>query len=488
EAVIIIDTHIQMLEDPFITTLVEEKIRALRKNTEKVFSSVMRDYESRFEAIADEFFKERILDVKDLSNRILRHLNVSDKQESPSIPQGAIVFAKQFVPSDTAEASHARVQAFVSELGGETSHAVLIAKAKGLPFVTNIDLSKLSPASQVIVDGKAGLVIIDPTKSTLEKYQNLIDSLRYKTPVALFSQEEVMTKDGVQIQVFANIDTLEDLESSLQYGAHGIGLFRTEFLSFHHALVHFSYEAQREIYERVFKAYPTRPVTFRLFDVGGDKGMNGVAQEVNPALGYRAMRFLLKEKGILKTQLRALMDAAGGKKLQILLPLVTDLKELREIKEFITLVKGNRVIDLSLGVMIETPAAVMMADQLATACDAFSIGTNDLTQLTLAVDRGNPRVNHLYHAFHPSVLRMIKQVCSFKVPVALCGEMASNPLYTSLLIGLGVRQLSCIPRFIQEVQKGVMKTSRSAAEKLAEKALQESDAEGVHRLLINDYC
>lgn len=487
EAVTIIDAHIQMLEDPLITTTVEQQIRQSCQNTERVFSLVMTEYEAQFAAITDDFFKERIFDVKDLSQRILHHLFPVKKQKSSQIPQGSIVFASQFIPSDTAGASHSCVKAFVSQKGGGTSHAALIAKAKGIPFVTNIDLSQLESASSVIVDGKAGLVIIDPKPSTLEKYQALIDLLKHKTPSPLFSSDEVMTLEGTKIQVFANIDTVEDLEGSLQYGAHGIGLFRTEFLSFDELLSNFSYEAQFKIYSKVFETYPLQPVTFRVFDVGGDKGMNEIPQEVNPALGYRGIRFLLREKGVFRTQLNALMDAAGQRHLKILLPLITDLKEFLEAKEFITEVKGARTTKLSLGIMVETPAAVILADQLATACDFFSIGTNDLIQLTLAVDRSNALVNNLYKSSHPSILRMIKQVAECDLPVALCGEIASNPLYTAVLIGLGVRQLSCMPRFIQEVQKAVMKTSLPAAEKLAAQVLKESDAEGVHRLLIQNY-
>jgi phosphotransferase system enzyme I (PtsI) len=485
EAVIIIDAHIQMLEDPLITTTVEENIRKSRKNTEKVFSAVMGEYEARFAEITDEFFKERILDVKDLSNRILKHLHPSE--EGAPIPQGSILFAEQFVPSDTAEASHAHVKAFISEKGGGTSHAALIAKAKGIPFVSNINLSKYPSFSDVIVDGKAGLVILHPKKSTLEKYQSLMDALRKITPSVQFADEEVKTSDGTQIQVFANIDTVEDLEGSLEYGAHGIGLFRTEFLSFHRSLIEFSYEEQKAIYRKAFDIYKTETITFRVFDVGGDKGLNGLSNEPNPALGYRGIRFLLREKGIFRTQLTALMDAAGERPFRILLPLVTDLKELLEAKAFINEVREERSAHVSVGVMIETPSAVILADQLATASSFFSIGTNDLMQLTLGVDRGNATVNHLYKSSHPSILRMIKQVCQCKVPVALCGEIASNPLYTSLLIGLGVRQLSCMPRFIQEVQKAVIKTSLPAAQKLAARALSESDAEAIYRLLICDY-
>ena len=487
EAVIIIDAHIQMLEDPLITTVVEEKIREQRRNTEKVFSSVIREYEAHFESMNDDFFKERILDVKDLAQRILSHLHPEKKPSFLAIPHGSIVFADQFVPSDTAEAGQSSVKAFISKRGGGTSHAALIAKAKGLPFVTNIDLSKISPVSDVIVDGKAGIVILHPKKSTLEKYRSLMKALGSKSPLLFFSEEEVVTADGMQVQVLANIDTLEDLEKSLQYGAHGIGLFRTEFLFFHAPLNEFSYEAQKKIYHQVFETYPSQSITFRVFDVGGDKGMNGVSYEANPALGYRSIRFLLREKGVFRTQLAALMDAAGERPLRILLPLITDLKELLEAKDFIKEVKGKRQISLSIGIMIETPAAVMVADQLATACDFFSIGTNDLIQLTLAVDRGNPLVNYLYRSSHPSILRMIHRVCQFNVPVALCGEIASNPLYTSLLIGLGVTELSCMPRFTQEIQGAVRKTNLKAARELAEKALQESDAEGVHRLLINNY-
>ena len=497
EAVTIIDTHIQMLEDPFMTTMMEDKIRICLKNTESVFRSVMTDYERQFSQISDTFFEQRLLDVKDLTQRILRHLYPEKVKKEAVFPDNSIVYGKELIPTDIAEASSLEVAAFLSQSGGDTSHAALIARAKGIPYVADINIRDLKEGL-LIVDGKKGVVISNPAPETVEEYRKKLEEQQIETK-KLFHEmaKEVFTTDGEKIAFHANIENLDDLELMHDFGADGVGLFRTEFLFMQKDLHLFTEEKQYSIYSEILSRSSGLPVVFRVFDVGGDKGFTD-KHETNPALGCRAIRFLLKEKGIFRTQLRALLRASPLGDMHILLPLISDVVELRESKQLIEEVKMGLLSDgisvaesIKIGSMIEVPSAVMTCDIIARESDFLSLGTNDLIQYSMAADRSNQEVNSLYLPVHPSLIRMIQVVVKesgkLSVPLCLCGEMASNPLYTPLLIGLGVRQFSCSPRFIPPLKKMASEISLEESTNIIEKVSGMQTAEEIQAYLLEIY-
>ena len=502
EAISIIDTHVQMLEDPFMTTFMEKKIRQRMKNTEAVFRSVMSDYEKEFSKVKDSFFKQRLLDVRDLSQRILRNLHPRKALPFSEIPENSIIFSKELVPSSVAEASKSCVLGFITEIGGGTSHAALIARSKGLPYVANIAIDTLYPleTSPVILDGKTGLVIINPTTETLLKYEKQKEHTDLNQSQNLKeTQAQTFTADGLHVETLANIENLTDLDLLANYKAEGIGLFRSEFLFFGKELQTFSEEDQFVLYQQVMKKAAPMPVVFRVFDVGGDKGnVNFYDPEPNPALGCRAIRFLLKNREIFAYQLRALLRVSLDGDLRILLPLISDITELIEAKELIQEValelrsEGHEIAEeIPIGSMIEVPSAVMICDLICKECDFLSIGTNDLIQYNLAADRATQEVNSFYKPTHPSVIRMIQHVVKeaekTQTPVSLCGEMASDPLMTPLLLGLGIRKLSCSSRYIPVVRKMVNSLDLKEAEALAQEVLNLETSEEIGNLLRERY-
>ena len=498
EAVSIIDTHIQMLEDPFMTTFMEKKIRQRMKNTETVFRSVMVDYEKEFSKVKDSFFKQRLLDVKDLSQRILRNLHPRKTLKTERIPENSIIFTKELIPSSTASASKGQVKGFITELGGTTSHAALIARSKGIPYVANISTDTLYSykGCPVIIDGKTGIVIVNPSGQTLEQYQrDLEKELEKKGSTIDEGTDGTVTKDGVKVDLLANIENLSDLDLLIPYNAEGIGLFRSEFLFFGKELHNFAEEDQFILYQKVMNKARGMPVIFRAFDVGGDKGnVNQYESEPNPALGCRGIRFLLRNQEIFVHQLRALLRVSPDGDLRILLPMISDVGELLQAKELIQEAalelrsEGHEIADeVPIGCMIEVPSAVMVSDQIARECDFLSIGTNDLIQYTLAADRATQEVHPFYKPAHPSILRMIKWVIEegekANIPVSLCGEMASDPLMAPLLIGLGVRKLSCSSRFIPKLRKMVTSLTLPQVEKITEEILRLESADVIESVL-----
>lgn len=469
EAASIIDTHIQMLEDPFMTTFVEKKIRQMMKNTESVFRTVITDYEQEFSKIKDSFFRQRLVDVKDLSSRILRHLYPSQEVTLSDLPTGAVVFTRELVPSLAAEAKTTHVMGFITEVGGATAHAALIARSKGTPYISDIDIEALRQfeRSDVIIDGVQGFVIINPSDETLASYTEKQEQSGKLLPSKKGKKRIAQTLDGCKVALLANVDSIGDLDLLDGYGANGIGLFRSEFLFFGNELHSFSEEEQYELYKKVVENSKGKPLVFRVFDVGGDKGnTNRYEPEPNPALGCRAIRFLLRHREVFILQLRALLRVSLEGDLRLLLPLISDVSELHEAKKLIQEVaidlrkEGYQISDeILIGSMIEVPSAVMICDLLAKECDFLSIGTNDLIQYTLATDRTHQDLHSFYKPTHPSIIRMIRHVVDegkrSKTPVSLCGEMAADPFMTPLLIGLGVRSFSCAPRYLPLIRKMV---------------------------------
>ncbi len=498
DAADVIATHIQMLDDPIMTTGMEEKIRQMLQNTESVFQTVIGNYAQKYSQMSDHFFQQRLIDVMDLAKRVLRHLCLETQVAVTEIPFNSIVFANTLEPSYTASAPTSRVHAFVTEVGGVSSHAALIARAKGIPYVICPNLQSLRglQVSSVIVDGKTGDLILNPTMQTLQKYRQKKTCM--KTHYQLLQKEshaQTETLDGQQIKVLANIGPLSDLIGFKQSGADGVGLFRSEYLFLEHPNQPPTEEFQYQNYKELIEQVGDKPIVFRVFDVGGDKKLDFLGpmlKEPNPMLGCRGIRFLLHYPVIFRTQLKALFRACRGADVRILLPFVADCDEWMRA----TQIMAEVLAELSpapsyipVGCMIEIPSAVMACGALAERSQFLSIGTNDLFQYTLGADRNNPLVGDAYSPMHPSMLQMIVRVVQeaarFQRSLSVCGEVASRPLYLPLLLGLGITEISCSPRDVPIVKSAIRKLSLASCQALAVKALSMSSSSEITQLLKN---
>ena len=498
DAEAIIDSHIYMLDDPLITEHMEEKIRQSLQNPEAVFQSVIHDYGKRFSQRTDPFFQDRLVDVMDLAQRVLGHLCPSKGTSLSQVPFNSAVFAKELIPSQIAAAQSSRICAFVTKSSGGHSHGALIARAKGIPYVGGIDIDCWQESSIrcVIVDGQAGEVIINPTSQTIEKYKQR--KTRLKASYHLLQKEseyDVETIDGYPVSIYANIGHPDEWESAKETHPEGIGLFRSEYLFLQRRHLASSEEEQYEVYSTLVRSMQGLPCVIRVFDIGGDKTPQWmVEEEANPVFGCRGIRFLLHHPELFKTQLRAILRAAVHGDLRILLPLISDRHEIDAVKRYKEEVAQSlsregipHKKEIPLGCMIELPSAVLLCDILAKQCDFLSIGTNDLVQYTLGVDRNHPSMSDACYPAHPSVIRMIKMVAIQSQreakSVTICGEIASNPLFIPLLIGLGVSQFSCSPRYIPLVKRAVRNVTFLSAFELAEKVLTLDATEAVMQAL-----
>ena len=499
EAVTIIDSHIQMLQDPMITTVVEEKIGDMLKNTESVFRSVVGEYEKQFHAMPDQFFRQRVQDVKDLSKRILHHLH-PEQFLGISLTNDSILFCNELSPSLTVEAIQSKVQGLITLEGGHTSHAALIAKAKGVPFVSGIEIpAGLPNLVQVIIDGHQGKVIFSPSEETIQHYQKFIEQVKRQDSYEgnLCLEEENQILDSVRI--YANIETLQQLEDVEQASASGIGLYRTEFLALDHEPEELTEELQAETYAAFVNRIHPKKIAFRAFDFGYDKWGDKFhrCQEANPALGMRGIRFLLENTSLFKTQVRALIRACDQKQLYLILPMIADVDEVLTAKEIIEAESHSMAHDFGiqaeifLGAMLELPSALICIDHLIPHLDFFSIGSNDLMQYALGTDRCNRFVAERFGQIHPSVLRMIQTAVDAakneNKPIEICGEVACSPLYIHLFYGMGLRCFSCAPRYIPQIRESLRLMDPVKAKELAEQALKAPSSSAVHELLIDSY-
>jgi phosphotransferase system enzyme I (PtsI) len=495
DAAFIIDTHIQMLDDPLITVHMEEKIRDMQRNTEAVFRSVISEFESRFCMASDSFFQQRMIDVKDVSKRILGHLGNKEEVSLNDIPDNSVIFAKELAPSQTACVSASRVGAFVTQTGGGNSHAALIARAKGIPYVAAMDIDLLSEivSNCVIVDGSVGEVIFNPLPATLEKYQKQLVDIKVKLE-SLKSESSLKaeTLDGFSVRLFANVNDLSELEQLEEHGAEGIGLFRSEYLLLDESLRAPTEEEQYLVYKTLVDQMNGLPVVVRVFDIGGDKNpkmFQDVLKDSHPILGCRGIRFLLRYPELLRTQIRALLRAGIIGDVRVLLPLVSDVRELRCVQMLIEEMKQELGITerVVIGCMIEVPSAVVMSRVLAAECDFLSIGTNDLIQYALGVDRSDSMMSELCYSAHPGIIRLIKMIIDESSTagksVGICGEMASNPLFIPLLLGLGIFELSCSPRYLPVIKQAIRRLSLARCRELAAQALELPSSEEIILLL-----
>lgn len=503
EACSILDTHLQIIDDPLLTTEVEAEIRRQKKNVDFVFSNLISMHEKKFEDMVDPFFRERVRDLKDVARRVMGHLLEVKRVSLSDIPANSIVFAHDLAASDVAEAKLGYVDALVTNLGGETSHAAIVSKAKGIPYIANVHYASLEQMKEslVIVDSRTGDVIINPSEKTLIHYQQLQKQLKeHFNLLEKHSKLEAETFDGYKMRLSANIDMLSELDMIHQYGGSGVGLFRSEYI-FLSKQQFPSEEEQFVIYRRLVEKMKGLPIVIRTFDVGGDKltaEQKQASHEGNPYLGCRAIRFLLKEKKIFKTQLRAILRASAYGDVSIMFPMVSGLPELLEAKAIVeeskqelSLGEKRRIGRIRIGCMIEVPSAAILSDLLGKECDFLSIGTNDLVQYSLAADRSNQAMSMVYTPTHPSVIRLIKLVVSQAnqcgIPVTICGEVAADPRFTPLLMGLGVAELSVASRYLPLVKNAIRNTSIVAATQLAEKALGLSTPTEIQDLLTLEY-
>lgn len=502
EGVGILEAQLHMMNDPLITREVEREIRSSCCTAEQVFCSTIHRCEERFRLLSDPALRERYGDIEDVARRVLRYLRSYERPSLADAPKGAVVFAQELVASDTAEALEGAVVAFVTEKGSITSHAAIVARAGNIPYVTHIEWHVVPELQQgtVIVDGTSGQVIIHPNKETLAHYRRLRRHLiDRREGLQAVGQLKAETFDGQSVHLSANLEIDSDLDSLHRYGGCGVGLFRSEYLMLNGGS--FPSEAEQFIcYRRIVREMRGLPVVIRVFDVGGDKpsGRTETRRALNPYLGWRAIRFLLREPQIFQTQLRAILRASAYGDVGIMFPLVSGLQELLEAKHLLNEVRAQLIAEgvsigssVRIGCMIEVPSAAIIADLLAKECDFLSIGTNDLVQYSLAVDRGDPALSGHYTPTHPGILRLIKLVVSeanrWRIPVTVCGEVAADPRYTALLLGLGVHELSVSPRHIPTIKNAIRRVSIVSALRLADQALSLSTASDVLHLLTSDY-
>lgn len=511
EIVAILGTHLEMMQDPLLTTVIEDRIRKQQQNTESIFQNLIEEYKRRFSTLQDSYFQERVRDIVDVSRRILGHLRPLQRIKMGEMPHNSIILTHELVPSETVEANASLISAFVTAVGGITSHAAIIARAKGIPYVANVDVKQLKRTElhSLIVDGAEGLVIVNPTRQTLKKYQETKRAHleRYKL-LKSASHLKGETIDGYEVRIFANLENPKEIDLLLKHGANGIGLYRSEYL-FLSRREFPSEEEQFEIYKKMAKSLRGRPLVIRVFDIGGDKKIDlsphdpdakyfrAIGHELNPALGCRAIRFLLRFPDLLEKQLRAILRASHYGEIHILIPMVSDLTELRQVREKVRSLtlelkkKGIKVAkNIPIGCMIEVPSSVIMCDALAEEADFLSIGTNDLVQYVLAADRSNPSTSDLYFSTHPSILRLIRMVVASanraRKPVILCGECAADPAMIPLLIGLGIREFSVAARHIPLVKHTIRKWHILEACRLAEGALEYPSAQELKNYLLSE--
>ena len=488
-------THIQILEDKGFVNRLREAVRE-RGNALEALRGVLAVYRKSFERIADPYFRERAWDVEDVGRRVAECL-LGVREEVPPLSDGAIVVVDNILPGYFARLDLEKVGAIVSEHGGATSHGAIFARTLEIPALTGVAgiQAAVRPGELAIVDGGEGRLYLSPDAHLVAEYKRA----QHRYAVAIqhldaMRERPAETRDGRRIQLTANVGLPSDLRLLEQHGADGIGLFRTELLVLAHRGFP-SEDEQEQLYARVARAVAPRPVTIRTLDLGGDKDIAdlGIGPEENPQLGCRSIRLSLAREGVFRAQLRAILRASAAGNVRLMLPMVSSLPELRSAREHIDAARRELEAEgiafdrnLPIGLMIEVPSAALTADLLARECDFFSIGTNDLTQYTLAVDRSNERVAHLYDPLHPGVLalidRSVRAARRAGIPVSLCGEMASNPLAVPILVGLGIGELSSTPSAVPVIKEIIHALDAGDADADAREAREAGTAEEVHRI------
>ncbi|MGJ8653157.1 MAG: phosphoenolpyruvate--protein phosphotransferase [Opitutaceae bacterium] len=481
----IFDAHLMVLEDSALISEATAEVRTLKKNVEFCYNNVAQRYISFFSSMEDEYLKERVSDIRDVTRRLLHNLVGTQKVNLGDIPSDSIVISEDISPSDTADMDRTKLLGFVTDAGGKTSHSVIMARSLRIPAVVGThDATKhIKTGDSILLDGHEGIIVINPTEDRLYKYGKLVSERRkldaiYETAIP----EPSETKDGVAIELMANVEGAQEMEQVLAMNADGVGLFRTEgiFLR-HHGFP--SEAVQYEEYDAVAKAAGKDSVIIRTLDVGGDKiiGVDSMKED-NSFMGFRAIRFCLENLSVFKTQLRAILRASANGNVKLMYPMISGIGELHRANEVLDSVKAElraegQAFDenMPVGAMVEVPSAAVIVDLLAAETDFLSIGTNDLIQYLMAVDRLNDRVAHLYEPTHPAVIRTLKKIIDggrqANVHVSVCGEIAGDPIYAPLLVGMGASSLSLTSSSFPEVKYLLRQVDSKEAEALVEQVL-----------------
>lgn len=496
----IFDGHITLLEDEDLFTEINDKINSENNTAEYALNEAIEEYASMLANLEDTYFKERAGDLRDIGKRWLygvANVNVIDLSK---LPPESIIVAKELNPSDTAQLNLENVLAFVTEIGGKTAHSSIMARSLELPAVVGVGelLDSITSEENIIVDALNGKVIINPDKENLKIYTEKRNAyLREKEELKELKDKEAISKDGVKVDIWGNIGSPKDVKGVLSNGGFGIGLYRTEFL-FMDKESFPTEDEQFEAYKEVAIAMGPHPVTIRTMDIGGDKSLPymELPREENPFLGWRAIRVCLDRTEILKTQFRALLKASKYGNIKIMLPMIMDVNEIRKSKEIFEECKKELREEgvefnetVMLGIMVETPAVAFRAKYFAKECDFFSIGTNDLTQYTLAVDRGNEKIANLYDSYNPAVLQAIKLLIDGAheggIKISMCGEFAGDENAVALLFGMGLDAFSMSGISIPRIKKILKNLDSKKCQKLVEEVLEFSTADEVKEKVKN---
>lgn len=475
----ILAVQVELLQDP---SWDEEVIRRIEEEKMPARDAVLlatEQFVQLFQQMEDAYFQARAADVQDVGSRVVRLLGGEAVMGMPE-GEGWIVVAEELSPSDTMALDTSRVAGFVTQAGGKTSHAAIVARLRGLPAVVGVGaaLTSVVDGDEVVLDGVSGVVLVNPASALVGEYRSMRTAfLQHRQLLQSLKDREAVTSDGVRVHLQANIATAEDMEQALEQGAEGVGLLRTELLFMERDRFP-TEEEQFDFYKNVLLRSGGWPVTIRTLDIGGDKSLPyfGLPKEDNPFLGYRAIRICLDRKDLFLTQLRAILRASVFGKCRIMFPMIGSVEELREAKAMVAKARAELTAEgiafaaeLPVGIMIEIPSAALTADLLAKEADFFSIGTNDLCQYTLAVDRMNEKIAALYDPFHPAVLRLIRMVIEegrkAGIPVGMCGELAGDVQATVLLLGMGLREFSMSAASIPEIKNVIIHTGAASKEK-----------------------
>ncbi|OEL02760.1 phosphoenolpyruvate-protein phosphotransferase [Staphylococcus succinus] len=498
----IFDAHLLVLDDPELIQPIEDKINNEQVNAPTALTDVTGQFITIFESMDNEYMKERAADIRDVSKRVLAHILGVELPNPSMIDESVVIIGNDLTPSDTAQLNKEFVQGFVTNIGGRTSHSAIMSRSLEIAAVvgTKSITQEVKQGDMVIVDGLTGEVIIDPTEDEVIAYQNKRERFfEDKQALQKLRDEETKTLDGKHAELAANIGTPNDLKGVIENGAEGIGLYRTEFLYMGRDEMP-SEDEQFEAYKKVLETMEDKRVVVRTLDIGGDKELPylNLPEEMNPFLGYRAIRLCLDQPDIFRPQLRALLRASVYGKLNIMFPMVATIQEFRDAKALLLEEKDNLTQegvevsdDIELGIMVEIPSTAALADVFAKEVDFFSIGTNDLIQYTMAADRMSERVSYLYQPYNPSILRLVKQVIEASHNegkwTGMCGEMAGDEIAIPLLLGLGLDEFSMSATSVLKARRQIKALSQNEMEELAQRAINCATSEEVQDL-VNQYA
>ena len=488
EEAAVFDAHALVLQDPELKTQVEDKIRNEKINADAALDEVANTFIAMFESMDDDYFRERAADIKDVSRRLLANLLGKSLPNPALIDEEVVIIADDLTPSDTAQLNKNLVRGFATNIGGRTSHSAIMARSLEIPAVVSCKTitDETNDADMVVLDGEAGIVIINPSDDEIKEYQAKREAfIAYKEELKKMKNEKSVTLDDHHVELVANIGSPKDIQGVLDNGGEGVGLFRTEFLYMESAQLP-TEEEQFNVYKEVLEGLEGKPAVVRTLDIGGDKEIEAIdlPKEMNPFLGVRAVRLCFQREDIFRVQLRALLRASVYGDLRIMFPMIATLDEFRKAKGILMeekeklISEGIEVSDtLQVGIMIEIPAAAVLADQFAKEVDFFSIGTNDLIQYTMAADRMNEQVSYLYQPYNPSILRLINNVIKAAHAegkwAGMCGEMAGDQTAVPLLVGMGLDEFSMSATSVLRTRSLMKKLDTAKMEEYANRALTE---------------